>query len=311
MTSPIPEKSRVHFKSGAATVANLRLVEPGAHVASPVSGTVVRWRLAGNSLGGPFALRILRPAGEWPSGQQKYKKVGVTPGVFATGVQQTIPTSLPIQKGDLIALDVPGDPSAIGFARMPGSEGYSGLWSDGTGEAEDATITFTFGNAEWEYGFNADVQPPPTIQGLSRTSGSVRGGTPVVLYGSDFEETTSVMFGDIPAHSFSVDSSSQITAVSPESEGLATVPITVVTPAGSTASSNAFTYRGCIVPDIRHRRLRAAQRLIRAHHCSMGHARKRGRAKGKVARVLGQRPSPGSVVASGTRVSPTVSRPKR
>jgi hypothetical protein len=311
MSFPLPETSRVHFKSGPATIANLRLAEPGAYITSPTSGAVVRWRLAGNSLGGPFALRVLRPAGKGQEGRQKYKKVGVTPGVYANGFPQTIPASLPIQKGDLIALDVPGDPSAIGFAMVQGSEGYSGLWSDGTGEAEDATVIFDFSIPGWEYGFNADVQPPPTIQWLSPpASGSVIGGTTVVLHGADFEEATSVMFGEFSAQSFSVNSPSQINAVSPPSESLAKVPITVVTPGGSTTSSGEFTYRGCVVPDIRHRQLRVARKLIKVHRCSMGHIRKRGPAKSKLARVVSQRPPPGAVVAPGAKVSLTLSRPR-
>jgi len=48
MPFPIPEESRVLYKTGAKTIANVRLGEPGALAASPISGTIVRWRLAGN-----------------------------------------------------------------------------------------------------------------------------------------------------------------------------------------------------------------------------------------------------------------------
>jgi IPT/TIG domain len=306
-----PPTTRLIFKSGLATVANMVLSEPDAHVTSPISGTIVRWRLAGNTFGGPFTLRVLREGGNPSAGERKYKKVGETPGVFASGLAQTIPASLPIQAGDLIALDVSGIEPALGFTKVPGSEAYSALWSDFTGQAADATADFLFASPEREFGFNADVQPPPRIEGLSPAQGSVSGGTTVVLQGSDFEGATSVTFGGLPAQSFSVNSPSQIAAVSPANASLATIPITVVTPAGTATSPNRFAYQGCLVPDVSHRQLRAARKLIKANLCAMGHARKRGPRKGKVARVISQQPSPGSVVPFGSKVSPTLSRPKR
>src|SRR5262245_25327462 len=44
--------------SKGCTYANTDLAEPGARIAAPISGTIVRWRLAGN-FGGKFKLRVL------------------------------------------------------------------------------------------------------------------------------------------------------------------------------------------------------------------------------------------------------------
>jgi hypothetical protein len=55
----------------------------------------------------------------------------------------------------------------------------------------------------------------PIITGLDPNSGPAAGGTSVVISGRNFTGTTAVMFGSNAAASFTVDSDSQITAVSP------------------------------------------------------------------------------------------------
>src|SRR5687768_12012399 len=44
------------------TLLNVTIAEPGALPATPVSGAVLRWSIVGGE-GGPFRLRVLRPAG--------------------------------------------------------------------------------------------------------------------------------------------------------------------------------------------------------------------------------------------------------
>ena len=56
---------------------------------------------------------------------------------------------------------------------------------------------------------------PPTISSFTPTKGSFAGGTSVVITGTGLSGATAVTFGDSPAASFTVDSSTQITAVSP------------------------------------------------------------------------------------------------
>src|SRR5438874_11127692 len=85
--------------AGGCAWANTALADPGANVTSPVTGAVVRWRIAGN-YSGTFSLRILRPAG---GGQ--YTAVGTSSPMTATGTAVLlIPTNLPIQAGDLIGV---------------------------------------------------------------------------------------------------------------------------------------------------------------------------------------------------------------
>ena len=70
----------------------------------------------------------------------------------------------------------------------------------------------------------------PDVASVSPANGSLAGGTSVVINGSNFTGATAVKFGPSHALSFTVDSDTQITAVSPP--GLGTVDVTVTTPHG-------------------------------------------------------------------------------
>jgi len=82
----------------------------------------------------------------------------------------------------------------------------------------------------------------PTVTSISPNRGSTAGGTIVTITGINFLGATSVSFGSTAATSFTVNSSTQITAVSPP--GSSTVDVTVTTPGGTSATSSAdlFTY---------------------------------------------------------------------
>ena len=85
---------------------------------------------------------------------------------------------------------------------------------------------------------------PPTVTAISPTSGPSTGGTTVTITGTNFIGASSVMFGSVPAASFSVKSLTQIVAVSP-TEGTGPVDVTVTTPGGgtsSTSSADKFTF---------------------------------------------------------------------
>src|SRR5215831_2374414 len=77
---------------------------------------------------------------------------------------------------------------------------------------------------------------------LSPSGGSADGGDTVTITGAGFTGVTAVNFGGTPAQNFTIDSGTQITAISPPGDG--TVDVTVVTPDGTTPTSPAdqFTY---------------------------------------------------------------------
>jgi hypothetical protein len=88
------------------------------------------------------------------------------------------------------------------------------------------------------------VQPPPapTVAKVEPTSGPAAGGTSVTITGTNLANAGSVKFGSNNAASYTVNSATSITAVSPPGAG--TVDVTVTTGGGTSATSEAdrFTY---------------------------------------------------------------------
>ncbi len=83
--------------------------------------------------------------------------------------------------------------------------------------------------------------PAPVVAGISPDSGTTAGGTSVTITGDNLSGATEVSFGGT-AGTITADSSTQVTATSPAGSG--TVNITVTTPGGTSATTNAdqFTY---------------------------------------------------------------------
>ncbi len=89
----------------------------------------------------------------------------------------------------------------------------------------------------------AFVVPPPSVTAISPSSGSVTGGTTVVISGTQFAGATGVLFGSTPASSFSLNRDGTITAISPAaSVGAVNVSVTNSTGTSSATSSDQFTY---------------------------------------------------------------------
>ncbi len=84
--------------------------------------------------------------------------------------------------------------------------------------------------------------PPPTVTGVSPSSGPPSGNTSVTITGTGFTGATAVAFGSTPATAFTVNSATSITATSPAGSG--TVHVTVTTPNGTSTTSSAdqFSY---------------------------------------------------------------------
>jgi hypothetical protein len=137
---------------GSCTMANLALGESGAHLSSPVSGTIIRWRVttAGPAGTGTYALRVLRPSGGQFIGE------GTSAGNVTTSGPQTFTASVPIQAGDLIGVDSPGSPSDVAAAAVPGSKAHTWIptFPDGAMSSLGTDVP------NYELALNADVQFP-------------------------------------------------------------------------------------------------------------------------------------------------------
>jgi hypothetical protein len=285
--------------STPCTLANGALSEPGALVASPVDGVVIRWRMVGGALAFAYKLRVLRP-----QGGGNFAGAGTSAPETPSGAgTQTFSTSLPIKTGDLIGIDVEGGAATIGVRNDPMANFLQ--WKPLLAEAS-SSAPISQGPAE--IGFNADVQPPPGIESILPNVGSISGGLRVGISGHDLTGATAVKFGAIPASTFTVESDNNVTAVAPPSKTPGDVDISVTTAAGTTPAVTAdkFTYVACVVPKLKGKRLKAAKKTLRKADCKLGkvkHKRGKKARKGKKAKVIGQSAKPGKVFPPGKKVN--------
>jgi hypothetical protein len=307
--SPLTQAFEPAEFNALATIANSALPEPGAHVTSPIDGTIVRWRVL-DAEGGPLKLRVLRPAGG-----TSYTGAGTSGPETPTGLGlQTFATNLPIEAGGTIGIDNNAIGDMIGLAEPPGAQLLA--WAPPLPDGSTVAATETLD--EREIAFNADVQPPPSVSSISPTSGPYTGGTAVTIAGNDFADVSAVSFGALPAAGYSVDAESRIVATSPAAApGPVDVTVTTVAGKSATGSADVFTYAApppavCKVPKLKRRKLRAAKRALRRRHCRLGKVIRKHRARGpRKARVIKQRPRPGSIRPAGTKVHVTLRVRKR
>ena len=92
----------------------------------------------------------------------------------------------------------------------------------------------------------ATAASAPTVTSLGTSSGSTAGATSVTITGTNFIGASEVTFGGVPAASFTVNSVTSITAVSPAGS-VGTIDVTVTTPNGTSATGAAdkFSYGTC------------------------------------------------------------------
>jgi len=295
--SVLPEGTTSKPFERVQTLFNTALPEPGATLASPVTGAVIRWRVLG-AKGGPFYLRILHP-----NGKGGYEAAGTSGG--ATPLNdglQTFSTNLPIQAGDLIGIDPTSETDEIGVLTGVSGAGYASIYpTPFDGSVHPPSNTF----AGEEIALSAEIQPAPEITLVSPPKGSVKGGTIVTITGKNLNGTSSVKFGDTPAASFKVDSDTKITATAPRSTRPGKVDVTATTLAGTNANTrfDDFVYRACVVPNVKNLKEKEAKAKLKRRGCKPGKVSKvKAPSPKKVGKVVKQTPKPGKVLAPGARV---------
>jgi hypothetical protein len=158
---PLTGTYQPFFPEEVGTLTN-KTVEAGAKVTSPVTGTIVCWRIT-DAAGGPFRLRVLTP-----DGGTTYTGAGTSAPQMPTGLTtQSFATNLPIKAGQAIGVDdsVAGD--QIGYKLDEGSHlAWTGSLANGSTRA--STTPAVAG----EFGLNADVQ----TGGFNRGCGGGGGG---------------------------------------------------------------------------------------------------------------------------------------
>jgi hypothetical protein len=292
-----PGSTPTEFKE-VETFFNTALPEKGANLSSPVTGAIIRWRVQGAE-GGPLYLRVLRP-----NGSGAYTAVGKSSAATPTGSElQTFTTNLPVNAGDLIGVDPSKGSDKIGVAAVSGAS-FGFIFPP---PFEGATVAPSGTESGKEVELSAEVQPAPAITEVVPGSGSVVGGKSVTIAGTNLTAASAVKFGTIPATGFTVESDTQIKAVVPPSKKVGPVDISVTTLAGTspTLRADRFFYRGCAVPKLKGKSLKAAKKALARNECKLG---KLKHASGKSGVVIKQRPKPGKVLAPHSKVSVTVGR---
>jgi hypothetical protein len=295
-----PGSTPTEFKQ-VQTLFNTALPEKGANLASPVNGAIVRWRMQ-DAEGGPFYLRVLRP-----NGSGAYTAVGTSNPATPSGPGlQTFTANLSIRSGDLIAVDPTNATDKVGVVEAAGAS-YGFIFPP---PFDAATVAPSGTVAGKEILVNAEVQPTPAITSVSPNFGPVRGGTSVTITGTDLAAASAVKFGATPAAGFTVDSETQITAISPPSKTVGTVDVTVTTLAGTstTVRNDRFFYEGCVVPRLKGKSLKAAKRSLGRAECKVGKVKRRKGEASKVGKVVKQAPKPGKVLAPRAKVNLTIGK---
>lgn len=90
----------------------------------------------------------------------------------------------------------------------------------------------------------AYAQSAPTISNVTPSGGPVAGGTQVVITGTNFTNVVAVRFVGFDAAIFTVDSPTQITAVTRPANTAQTGSVQVETSNGTVTRLSAFAYRG-------------------------------------------------------------------
>jgi len=103
------------------------------------------------------------------------------------------------------------------------------------------TVTNPYGTSAISSADQFTYGPVPTVSGVLPSSGPATGGNSVTITGTNLTGATAVTFGTTAAATFSVVSSTQVTATSPAG-AVGTVDITVTTPYGTSAISSADKY---------------------------------------------------------------------
>jgi IPT/TIG domain len=113
----------------------------------------------------------------------------------------------------------------------------------------DVTVTTEGGTSATVAADQFTYLPAPTITSISPSFGSVTGGTPVTIAGTNFTGATSVHFGTSAATAVTVVNATTITAQAPAG-ATGVVDVTVTTPNGTTAANvgDQFTY--IVVPTV-------------------------------------------------------------
>jgi hypothetical protein len=274
-------------------------VQGGTSYAAPAAGVLTSWSVNEGPGSGSLGMKVFRPLGGGA-----YLIVGHDgPRPLTPNSLNTFPISIPVQAGDIVGTALPAS-SAVSCVFSTGLAGdvigfREGLAADGQSISQEETY------GEFRINVSAMLLPPPVINTISPSKGSIKGAS-VVISGANFASVSAVSFGSVAAAGFTINSEGQITAQAPASKTLSSVPVTVTTLAGTATSTQSFTYEGCKVPQLKGKKLKAAKKKLTKANCSLGKVKKLHGATGKTGKVVKQGPKPGTILVPHSKVKITL-----
>jgi hypothetical protein len=273
-------------------------VAAGNSYAAPSSGVITSWSTrVGTTPGQTLGMKVYRPAG--PGTFQVVGQDG--PHALSAGLN-TFAVNIPVQTGDILGIFLPAGVHSDCLFET-GLEGDVISYREGN-FAVGSSFSVEDTYSKERLNVSASLLPPPTISAITPAEGSIAGAS-VVITGTNFASITGVSFGSVPA-TFAANSEGQITATAPPSKTLSAVPVTVTTAAGSATSTQAFAYKGCKVPQLKGKKLKAAKKKINKADCKLNKVKKLHDATAKSGKVTKQNPKPGKILAPGAKVKVTL-----
>lgn len=199
-------------------------------------------------LAGTVAVVVITPSGASTS-SAAFTYIGSTSGIPV--VTAISPASGPVGGGTLVTVTGSGFTGATsvnfgGVNVLPTVVSDTTLTVTSPAHAAgtvDILVTTSAGTSTASAADQFVYGSGPVVTAISPTSGPLGGGTVVTITGTGFTGATSVMFGTTSVTPV-VNSDTSISATSPVATASGTVDVTVVTPAGTSATSAAdqFTY---------------------------------------------------------------------
>lgn len=267
-------------------------------------GVITSWSNRAESLDhGQIKLKIYRPSAE---ANHLTVIAESAPEAITPDRLNTYSTYIPVEAGDLLGMTRTAGTSAsvFFFSMAPGDKLAQ---AQGADDPPGSSTTFAPAQPDARLDLSAVLRQQPAVSSIDTSSGPIAGGTPVTISGHEFTAATAVSFGLTPAASFTVDSETQITAISPAAAP-GPVDLTVTTPLGRSPAVPAdnFTYTACVVPKLRGHRLKATRKKVKKADCKLGMVRKRRNATAATGEVVKQNPKPGKALPPGTTVQVTL-----
>jgi len=137
-----------------------------------------------------------------------------------------------------------GSTPATSFAYDDNSQTITAVAPAGAAGTVDVTVTTPIGTSDIVPTDRFTYGEFPSITGISPTSGSTNGGDQVTITGAGLADATEVTFGDIGDGTIVSDTDNLLVVRSPHGISPGAVRVTVYTPLGISANTNAdvFTY---------------------------------------------------------------------